>query len=94
MLDTYLGFLDTSDNATDKVGALNSKVMWLGYSHPLSPSQELLPTPRIDTVLESYKQKASGTDCGSGGCTDYEGRLVLLEKQLTSLLHKTKVAIT
>ncbi len=75
-------------------GAVYDYVLILSSTIHLWVFQEPLPTPRIDTVLESYRQKASSTDDGSGCALkqpDYDGRLLQLEKQLTSLLHKTKV---
>lgn len=73
-------------------------------------SQEALHTPHIDKVLHHYQQRAGkgeGEEVGRGRVGGdsssssaywdgggYESRLMQLERQLSQLLHKSKVELS
>ena len=66
-------------------------------AHIHTHSQEAQPTPCIDNILRNYQQRnlaghkinEPAAAVENGG---YEGRLFLLEKQLTDLLQRSKVS--
>lgn len=99
-LDAYLDFLDSSNTTTDKVSLAHPHLSFsysLVCAHTYTHSQEAQPTPCIDNILRNYQQRnlaghkinEPAVAVENGG---YEGRLFLLEKQLTDLLQRSKVS--
>ena len=104
-LDAYLDFLDSSTTTTEKV-SLSLSLSLPPFIHCFNiQTQEAQPTPHIDHILHNYQHhnhhqgeergvsEDKGRETGvavEGG--NYEGRLYLLEKQLTDLLQRSRVS--